>query len=112
MELQDFVANSIISNNYGNITLLLIINIAITFVAYEFFPLISRFWTKDVYDKSSAIKASAINSLCVFILFTLYNMIILGKLQFVSITPAIIYGFISYFILMSNHSTNTKENDK
>lgn len=93
------MAETIIS---GEDMWLLLINFIITFIAYTFLPLLSRFVYKDVYTKKEAIKNAALISLMVYIVIKTYQFFVFGVFSINNLVVPIFYTIISYFILLSN----------
>ena len=85
----------------------IVINLAITAIAYEFYPTIQRFILNKTYEEKQAKKLATINTIVVYILFTVYLIVFTDQNRVANLVPALLWGYVAYSILKEN-----KEQDK
>ncbi len=79
------------------------INLVVTVLVYEFYPIIQRFILNKTYEEKQAKKLATINTIVVYILLTVYLIGFTDQNRIANPAPALLYGYIAYLILKKKH---------
>lgn len=83
------------------------IDLVITAIAYEVVPIFLRFILKRQYNKSEAKKIAIFNAILVFILFKIFQLIILGT--FGNSYECFLWGYVSFKLLYTDKDKNIEK---
>ncbi len=90
----------------NNILMMLLPNILLTAIIYNFIPCILKFILKKEFDTKQAKIISIINAIVVYISFRILELCIFGTMDFKNYA-FILWGYVSYRILL--HKNNSKK---
>lgn len=89
---------------------ILIIDFIITVFFYMAIPVYLKYVLKKHFNKKQSLKIAIINSIGVYILFTIIHLVLLHDDQIVNMTATFTWGTVAYYTLKNNKDTTSQNN--